>query len=199
MPTIRTSSSTICATAGYTLSLSMGTFWCIIIFPCYLALKQSFLEKQHILFKTRSMNSLFKSPETWIWQLGHAKICWYFNPREDIIRLSYFILFLCNNEMILFICGYSQRGKKAPHLQEALYHHISPELCVHVNKPSHLCLLQSTWPQSDGPLESSSCADWQWEQPGQRPESSGASWPSHTMWSWLITQNRCPLKQQTIT
>lgn len=29
----------------------------------------------------------------------------------------------------------------------------------------------------------------------KRPESSGAFWPSHTMWSWLMTENRCLLKK----
>lgn len=110
--------------------------------------------------------------------------------------------FLCNNQMSL-ICACKDicKGKKTLYVGQAFHHHIHscPEQSVHVNRPSHLCLLQSTWPQSDSLLESSVCADWQWAQPGQRPESSGASWPSHTMWSWLITQNRCPLKQQRRT
>ena len=59
--------------------------------------------------------------------------------------------------------------------------------------PVNLCLLQSTWPQPDSLLESSMWVDWQWAQPGQRPESSGASWPSHPTWD--AVQNRCPLTQ----
>lgn len=46
---------------------SMGAFMCKIIFPCYLALKLSFLEKLHILFKTASLRSYCQKPEYDSW------------------------------------------------------------------------------------------------------------------------------------
>lgn len=122
---------------------------------------------------------------------------------EHIIQFNNQIIFWLfpwnwlKDSVNLCMQGYLQIGQTL-YLDQNFHHHIHSYLghSVHVNKPSHLCLLPSTWPQSDGLLETSVCADWQWAQPGQRPESSVASWPSHTMWSWLIIQNRCPLKQQ---
>lgn len=158
--------------------LSMSAFMCKIIFDWYLALESSFLKEPPILFETVSMISYShcQKPECDSW----AK--WIF-AGTIIIR------FTVSLPAVL--------TKISLYLIRPLHHHkhACSEQSVRVNRPSHLCLQLSTWPQSDSLLESSVRADWQWEQPGQRPESSGASWPSHTMWSWLMTQNRCTLKQ----
>lgn len=84
-------------------SLWMGAFMCKIILPCYLALEFFFLEKLHILFKTVSMRSYSNSPDTWVWQLGQANICWYITACENIILFSVGC-FLYINQMILLIC-----------------------------------------------------------------------------------------------
>lgn len=108
---------------------------------------------------------------------------------------SFWLLF--KNQTFLFICASMHICKENKTLGYFYYHlNLCPEQRVHVHRTSHLCLLPNAGPPSHSLLGGSMCADWQWVQPGQRPESSGASWPRHTLGSLLITQNMCPHIQQ---